>query len=66
MLAKDARLERLMEEVEAVRRRWHEERPATDRTAFDRMSLMRSSPFAVAEAGKLLDLVRPSSAATLH
>ena len=55
----DARAARLLEESADVVRRWQEEHRTGKREAFDRMQLMRSRPFAEAEAGKLRDLVVP-------
>lgn len=65
----DARVARLLDESADVVRRWQEQHRTGEREAFDRMQLMRSRPFAEAEAGKLRDLVAPDgigSGAALH
>lgn len=56
-LVRDPRVARLLDESSAVVRRWHEEHRTGRRSAFDRMSRMRSAQFAAVEAQKLLDLL---------
>jgi tetratricopeptide (TPR) repeat protein len=56
-VVRDPRVAGLLDELAAVVRRWHGGHATGQRTAFDRMQLMRSRPFAVAEAGKLADLL---------
>lgn len=56
-LTRDPRVARLLDESAAVVRHWHEEHRKGDRSAFDRMNVMRSRSFARAEAGKLRDLL---------
>jgi len=59
-LVRDSRVARLLDESTAVARRWAQEHHKGDRTAFDRMTLIRSPQFAAAEARKLLDLLPPT------
>jgi hypothetical protein len=56
-MLEDPRVGALLEETGVATRRWSENRQGSDRSAFDRMTLMRSRPFAEAEAHHLLDLV---------
>ncbi len=56
-IVRDPRVAKLLGEGAAVVRRWREEHHTGDRSAFDRMHLMHSLPFAAAEARKPLDLV---------
>lgn len=58
----DARVARLLKQSADLAQRWHAERQTAEREVFDRMNLMRSRPFAEAEAGKLRDLVAPGGA----
>lgn len=60
-LVRDPRVAKLLDESIAVVRRWHEEHRAGDRSAFDRMTLMRSREFANAEGRRLRDLVATTS-----
>lgn len=55
----DARVVKLLDEIIAVVRRWHEQHPIGEREAFDRMQLMHSREFADAEARKLRDFAVP-------
>jgi tetratricopeptide (TPR) repeat protein len=56
-LVRDPRVAKLIDESIAVVRRWQEEHHQGDRSAFDRMTLMRSRPFALGEARKLYALL---------
>ena len=56
-LVRDPRVSSLLEECIGVVDAWHTAPPKGDRSAFDRMNLMRSRPFADAEAQKLRDLL---------
>jgi tetratricopeptide (TPR) repeat protein len=60
----DPRVEALLEEVGFATRRWSENRQGSDRSAFDRMTLMRSRPFVETEAHRLLDLVEETRLAS--
>lgn len=53
----DPRVTGLLDEVIAVVARRHDEHPASERSTFDRMTLMRSPAFAAAEARRLRDLL---------
>lgn len=54
-LVRDPRVAKLLDEIETVRRRWFEERPA-DRALFDRMHEMQTLDFARQQAKELSDL----------
>lgn len=56
-LVLDHRVAELLDEITAVVRRRRDEHRTGVRSAFDRMQLMRSRPSAVAEAGRLTDLL---------
>ncbi len=56
----DPRVGELLDEVVAVVRRRHEQHPTGKREAFDRMQLMHSREFAIAEARKLRVRTVPS------
>lgn len=60
-LVRDPRVAKLLDESDAVVRRWHDEHRTGDRSAFDRRTLMRSREFAEVEARKLRDLVMPAA-----
>jgi tetratricopeptide (TPR) repeat protein len=64
----DPRVAELLDESIAVVRRRQDEHRTGVRSAFDRMQLMRSRPFAVAEASKLRDLLpdRGQRRASVH
>jgi tetratricopeptide (TPR) repeat protein len=64
-LVRDRRVARLLDESIAVVRRWGEEHHKGDRSAYDRMNLMQSRPFAAAEARKLRDLLPRAGVAGL-
>lgn len=56
-LVRDPRVVRLQDEIVAVVRRRSEQHPTGNREAFDRMTLMHTREFAVAQARELRDLV---------
>ena len=56
-LVRDSRTAKLLDESIAVVRRWHKEHRNGDRSAFDRMTAMRSRQFADAKARELRDLL---------
>jgi tetratricopeptide (TPR) repeat protein len=56
-LVGDPRVAGLLDEIVATARLWREEHTTGNRSAYDRMMLMRSRQFAVREAGKLQDLL---------
>jgi hypothetical protein len=57
LLVRDPRVVTLLDGSARAARRWREEHHSGDRSAFDQMTLMRSRPFAAAEARKLSDLL---------
>jgi tetratricopeptide (TPR) repeat protein len=60
LLVRDRRVVMLLDESAQVVHRWQQEHHSGDRSAFDQMTLLRSRPFAAAEARKLFDLLPPS------
>ncbi len=56
-LVRDPRVTKLLDESIVVVRRWEDEHHKGDRSAFDRMAVMRSWSFAEGEAYKLRDLL---------
>lgn len=56
-ILKDARVRGLLDESEAVVRRWHEQHRTGNRDAFERMNEMRTPKFAEAQAARLADLL---------
>jgi len=56
-LVRDPRVVGLLDESTSTERRWQQEHHKGDRTAFDRMTLMRSRQFAAVETQKLRDLL---------
>jgi len=56
-LLKDTHAAALLDEIQDVKKRWHEQHRTEEREAFDRMRLMESPQFARQEAKKRVDLI---------
>jgi hypothetical protein len=56
-LLKDTHAAALLDEIQDVKKRWHEQHRTDERDAFDRMKHMKSPQFARQEGEKLLDFV---------